>query len=164
MIRRLIPSPPLSAALFTIWLLLNQTLHPATLLSAVVLAIVVPLLTRSLRPASVKMRKPRVALRLLTIVLRDMVRSAWMVAKELLTRRNADINSSFLRVPLTVRDPNALAVLAMIVCLTPGTAWAELSLDRSVLLLHVFELKNEQGMIEMIKTRYEKPLMEIFES
>lgn len=164
MISRLLPSFMLSATLFAVWVLLHQSLHPATLLSGLLVAVVVPLLTRSLRPARVAMRKPRVLVQLVLVVLRDMTRSAWMVASEILTRRNADIHSAFLRVPLDTRDPNVLAGLAMIVCMTPGTAWAELSMDRSVLLLHVFELKNEQGMIEMIKTRYERPLMEIFES
>lgn len=164
MIRRWIPSPPLSVALFVVWLLLNQALDAATLLMALLLALVVPLLTRGLRPAAVRMRRPLVALRLTGVVLRDMVRSAAMVARELLTRRTDDIPAHFLLVPLDVRDANALAVLAMILCLTPGTAWGELSLDRSTLLLHVFDLQDEQGMIRMIKDRYEKPLMEIFES
>lgn len=163
MIGRILPSFTLSATLFVVWVLLHQSLHPATLLSALLVALVVPIITRSLRPAAVKMRRPGVLARLVLIVLRDMVRSAWLVARELLTRRDADIHSAFLRVPLDARDPNALAGLAMIVCLTPGTAWAELSMDRTVLLLHVFELKDEQGMIQMIKTRYEKPLMQIFE-
>ena len=163
MIARLFPSLTLSATLFVVWILLQQSLHPATLLSALVVALVVPLITKSLRPAAVVMRRPDVLARLALVVLRDIVRSAWLVGREVLTKRNADIHSAFLRVPLDTRDPNALAGLAMIVCLTPGTAWAELSMDRSVLLLHVFELKDEQGMIDMIKTRYERPLMQIFE-
>ena len=69
-----------------------------------------------------------------------------------------------MRVPLDLRDPNALAVLAMIICLTPGTAWGELSLDRSTLLIHVFDVDDEQAFIAMVKSRYERPLMEIFES
>ena len=164
MIRRWIPSPPLSVALFVVWLLLNQALDAATLLMALVLALVVPLLTRGLRPAAVRMRRPLVALRLTGVVLRDMVRSAAMVARELLTRRTDDIPAHFLLVPLDVRDANALAVLAMILCLTPGTAWGELSFDRSRLLLHVFDMKDEAAFITLIKTRYEAPLMEIFES
>ena len=163
MIARFFPSLTLSATLFVVWILLQQSLHPATLLSALVVALVVPLITKSLRPAAVVMRRPDVLARLALVVLRDIVRSAWLVGREVLTKRNADIHSAFLRVPLDTRDPNALAGLAMIVCLTPGTAWAELSMDRSVLLLHVFELKDEQGMIDMIKTRYERPLMQIFE-
>lgn len=163
MMRRLFPSLTLSFTLFVVWLLLQQSLHPATLLSALLLAVAVPLLTRSLRPSAVMMRRPRVLARLAAVVLRDMLRSAWAVARALLRRRDADIHAAFLRVPLDVRDPNALAALAMIVCLTPGTAWAELSMDRSVLLLHVFDLEDEQAMVEMIKARYEKPLMQIFE-
>ena len=57
-----------------------------------------------------------------------------------------------------------VAVLAMIFCLTPGTAWAELSLDRSTLIIHVFDLQDDAAFIALVKTRYERPLMEIFES
>ncbi|WP_395060035.1 Na+/H+ antiporter subunit E [Polaromonas sp.] len=162
--RRWLPSPSLSLALFGIWLLLNQTLDAATLLMAAVLAVVVPLLTRSLRPATVRLRKPGAALRLVWRALADMLHSALTVGKLLLTRRTADIKSSFVEIPLTLRDPNALAMLAMICCLTPGTAWGELSFDRSRLLLHVFDLKDEATFIALIKERYEAPLMEIFES
>lgn len=164
MMRRWLPSPSLSLALFVIWLLLNQTLDAGTLLMAAMLAVVVPLLTRSLRPATVRLRKPGVALGLTIRALGDMLYSALSVGKLLLTRRTADIQSSFVEIPLDVRDPNALAMLAMICCLTPGTAWGELSFDRSRLLLHVFDMKDEAAFITMIKTRYEAPLMEIFES
>lgn len=162
--RRWLPSPSLSLALFAVWLLLNQTLDAATLLMAAILAVVVPLLTRSLRPATVRLRKPGVAIRLAAHALGDMLYSALTVGKLLLTRRTAQINSQFVEIPLDVRDPNALAMLAMICCLTPGTAWGELSFDRSRLLLHVFDIKDEAAFITMIKTRYEAPLMEIFES
>ena len=62
-----------------------------------------------------------------------------------------------------LRDPNALAVLAMIVCITPGTSWAELSSDHSMLMLHVLELGDRPAFVAHIKARYERPLMEIFE-
>ena len=164
MIKRWIPSPPLSIALFIVWLLLNQSLHVATLLLAAVLAIVVPLITKGLRPAPVRMQRPGVALRLTVRVLYDLLHSALTVGRALLTRRTPDIRSAFVEIPLTLRDPNALAVLAMIFCLAPGTAWGEVSLDRSKLLLHVFDLEDEAAFIAMVRTRYERPLMEIFES
>ncbi|MDO8386553.1 MAG: Na+/H+ antiporter subunit E [Polaromonas sp.] len=162
--RRWLPSPPLSLALFVVWLLLHQTLDVGTLLLASIFAVIVPLLTRSLRPATVRMRKPGVALRLTVRALGDMLHSAVTVGKLLLTRRTSSINGQFVEIPLDVRDPNALAMLAMICCLTPGTAWGELSFDRSRLLLHVFDMKDEAAFIRFIKTRYEAPLMEIFES
>ena len=47
--------------------------------------------------------------------------------------------------------------------ITPGTVWAELSLDRSVLMLHVLEVDDAQAIVHHVKTRYERLLMEIFE-
>jgi len=164
MMKRWIPSPPLSLGLFVVWLLLNQSLDAATLLLAAILALAVPLLTQSLRPSTVRMRRPGLALRLSGLVLYDMVRSALTVARLLLTQRNADMKPCFVRVPLDVRDPNALAVLAMIVCLTPGTAWGEVSFDRSSVLIHLFDEPDEKAFIAMVKARYERLLMEIFES
>ena len=161
--KRLVSSLPLSALLFVVWLLLNQSVSPGTLLMGAVLAVLVPLGTKSLRPGSVTMRKPLLAFKLWAIVMRDFVRSNIRVATLILTRRPRDIPSGFLQVPLDMRDPHALALLAMILCLTPGTAWAEVSLDRSVLLLHVFEIDDADAMVAMVKERYERPLMEIFE-
>jgi len=164
--KRWLPSPPLSFALFVVWLLLNQSLHAATVLVAVIMAVAVPLLTKGLRPATVRMRRPGVALRLTGHVLLDMMRSVITVARLLLTRRAQHIASRFVHVPLDLRDPNALAVLSMILCLTPGTAWGELAFDRSMLLLHAFDVTeaDEAAFIAMVKQRYERPLMEIFES
>ena len=162
--KRWLPSPPLSLALFAVWLLLNQSMEAPTLLLAAVMAVAVPLLTRSLRPATVRMRHPAVALMLVGRIMVDLTESAWTVARLLLTRRTADIHSAFVRVPLQMRDPNGLAVLAMILCLTPGTAWAELSFDSSVLLIHVFDVDDEAAFIAQVQQRYERPLMEIFES
>ncbi|UVH55649.1 Na+/H+ antiporter subunit E [Variovorax paradoxus] len=162
--KRLIPSPSLSFALFIVWLLLNQSLDAATLLAALILAIAVPLLTEGLRPAAVRMRRPDVALRLSFVVTFDMLKSAYDVACLLLTRRTSRIASKFVQIPLDMRDPNGLAVLAMVMCLTPGTAWGEVSFDRSTLLIHVFDLDDEAAFVAMIKQRYERPLMEIFES
>ena len=164
MMKRWIPSPPLSLALFVVWLLLNQSLDAATLLLAAILALVVPVLTQSLRPATVRMRKPWLALRLTGTIALDLLRSALAVARLLLTRRGADMKPRFVRVPLDLRDPNALAVLAMILCLTPGTAWGEITFDRSMLLIHAFDVEDEQAFIAQLKSRYERPLMEIFES
>lgn len=161
--KRFVPSPPLSCTLFVVWLLLNQSLHATTLLSGAVLAIVVPLITQGLRPATVRMRKPLVALRLARDALVDMLLSALNVARLVLTRRNAHLNGYFVQIPLELRDPNGLAVLSMIMCLTPGTAWGELSFDRSTLLIHVFDLVDEQQFVANVKQRYELPLLEIFQ-
>lgn len=160
---RAFPSPILSGVLFLLWLLLSQSLSASTLLMGAVVATVLPIFTAKLRPAAVRVHKPRVILQLTLRVVLDMLRSNVAVAKAILTKRQKDIPSDFVRVPLDVRDHNALAVLSMIVTFIPGTVWTELAVDRSVLLLHVLEASDPEGLVAMIKHRYERPLMEIFE-
>ena len=111
-----------------------------------------------------RIRRPGTAVKLAFVVVHDMVESAITVARLLLTRGNDEMQPRFVRVPLELRDPNALAALAMIVCLTPGTAWGEISLDRSSLLIHLFDERDPEAFIALVKSRYERPLMEIFES
>ena len=162
--KRWLPAPLLSLALFVLWLLLNRSLEVAQLLLALLLALAIPLLTSGLRPMPVRIRRPTAILRLMLAVVIDGSRSNLAVARVLLSSGARRHPAGFVHIPLAMRDPNALAVLAMIVCITPGTAWAELSLDRSMLLIHVLELDNEAAIAAHIKSRYEAPLMEIFES
>ncbi len=163
---RLFASPLLSASLFVVWLLLNQSFDWATIALGVLVAWAVPLATRSLRPAPVRMRHPNIVLRLLRCVMIDVVRSALELTVLLATRRSNQLAPRFLELQLTLRDPNALATLAMIMCLTPGTMWVELSLDRSCLQLHLFHLppEAEADFIGHLRNRYERPLIAIFES
>ncbi len=92
-----------------------------------------------------------------------MLRSNAEVAWAILTQRSRDIRSGFVLIPLELKDPNGLAVLAMIVTFTPGTAWAQLSADNRVLLLHVLAIQSETNLVTFIKHHYERPLREIFE-
>ncbi len=161
--KRLLPAPLLSIALVVLWLLLNRTLSLGHLLLALVLALVIPVLLGGLRPLPVRMRKPGTVLRLMLTVMVDTLQSNLAVIGLLLAPKKRRHAPGFVRVQLDVRDPNALAVLAMIVCITPGTAWAELSLDRATLLLHVLELGDADALAARIKQRYERSLMEIFE-
>lgn len=160
---RWLPSPLLSLALFMIWLLLNQTLAPIHLLFAAVLAIVVPLLTLPLRPTKSRLRKPWVLFRLLSWSLLEILRSCYNVSRIILFRKQQDLNSQFIRVPLDLRDPTALAVLSCLINSTPGTVWVEIIPDSHELSLHVFDLHDASWWIDTIKQRYEQPLIEIFE-
>lgn len=160
---RIVPAPLLSLALLGLWLLLNRSLSAGHIVLGTVLGVVIPLLTAGLRPLPVRVRKPGTVLRLALTVAVDTTRSNIAVARLLLAPGSRRHPSGFVHVPLQLRDPNALAVLAMIVCLTPGSAWAELSLDRTMLLVHMLEVGDADTVIADIKNRYERPLMEIFE-
>lgn len=161
--KRLLPSPLLSVALFVLWLLLSRSVSAGHLILAALLAVLIPLLTGGLRPLPVRIRRPGMVLRLGLRVVADTIASNFAVVRFLVFPSQRRHPPGFVHIPLELRDPNALAVLAMIVCITPGTAWAEISLDRSMLLLHVLEVDDPQTIAAHVKAHYERPLMEIFE-
>jgi len=147
------------------WLLLNQTLAPGQILLGFVLAVGLSWAASTLRPLQPRPRNLHVAVGLVFVVLRDIVRSNIAVARIVLGLvRDRDVRSGFLEIPLDMRDPHGLAALAAIVTATPGTVWVDLSPDGSRLTLHVLDLQDEAAWIRLIKERYERPLMRIFES
>ncbi|MBQ1764085.1 MAG: Na+/H+ antiporter subunit E [Aquincola sp.] len=165
--RRLVPAPLLSALLLVLWLLLADASSLGQWLLGAVVALGAPLLTASLRPGRVKVGRPGVVLRLLARVARDVVSSNLRVLHG--TLRGAFggpqrwPRSGFVQVPIMLRDPNALAALAIILAVIPGTVWCELSPDGRTLLLHVFDLGDEAALVAEIHQHYERPLQEIFE-
>ncbi|WQG57417.1 Na+/H+ antiporter subunit E [Pseudomonas sp. RTB3] len=162
--KRLFPAPLLSLALWLLWLVLNLSLSPGNLLLGALLGVVAPLLMMApLRPQPISLRRPGVIIRLFLLVGRDVIVSNLQVAWGVLVCGSRPPRSRFVRIPLDLRSPNGLAALSMITTVVPGTIWSELALDRSVLLLHVFDLEDEAPFIEHFKSTYERPLMEIFE-
>ena len=103
--KRLLPAPLLSLTLFAFWLLLNQSLHAAHLLLGLVLGLLIPLLTRSLRPLPVRIRRPAVVLRLLLTVLYDSLQSNVAVTRMLLRAGPRRHPSAFVPVELDLRWP-----------------------------------------------------------
>lgn len=163
--RRWLPFPIVSLALCALWLLLNQAIDPANLLFGAALGIVMPLLTRRLQPLGYpRLRKPRTFLRLLAMASVEIVRSCFSVCRIILFKDYGAVNSQFIRVPLTMRDPYGLAMLSCLINMTPGTVWAELLPERHELALHVFDLHDAAWWVDTITTRYEAPLMAIFET
>lgn len=161
--KRVFPAPLLSLSLWVLWLLLNLSLSAGNLLLGALLGFLAPLMFASLRPQPARIRRAGVALKLFFVVGRDVVTSNLQVAWGVLRARQRPPRSMFLKVPLDLHDAHGLAALSMICTVVPGTVWSELALDRSVLLIHVFDLDDEARFIEHFKSTYERPLMEIFQ-
>lgn len=162
--KRLLPAPLLSVGLALLWLVLWDDHGLTVWLGALLVGLMVPVLTAALRPARPHARRPTLALALLCRVTWDATVSCLQVAWLLLSRRGRAIPSGFVRVPLLLQDSHALATLAVIVSAVPGTALAELAADRSALLLHVFDTRDNERLLEHIRRHYEQPLREIFET
>ena len=161
--RRWLPFPVVAAALLVMWLILVGSAAVGTIWLGLVLALTGVRLLLALRPEHTRLRRPFVAMDLAWIVLIEVIRSNNAVARLILAPGMRGRTSGFVRIPLDMRNPYGLAALACIVTATPGTVWAEYNSAEGTMLLHVLDLINEERWIRIIKDRYERRLMEIFE-
>jgi multicomponent K+:H+ antiporter subunit E len=160
---RLLPYPLLSACLLAMWLLLNQTVAVGHVLLGGILAVIGGWTMSALQPPRVRIRRPRAIVRLLFLVLADIVRSNIAVARIVLAPRHRSLTSEFINIPIELRDPHGLAVLAIIITATPGTLWVNFDSANGNVMIHVLDLIDENTWIDTIKGRYERLLLEIFE-
>lgn len=161
--RRVLPYPILSLGLFVASILLSASVAPPSLALAVLLALLAPIIMLALGVDRVRVKAPMTIMRLAIDVVGDIVRSNWAVSHIILGRRRHERTSGFIHIPLDLRDRYGLAVLAIIITSTPGTLWVEYEAATGRLLLHVLDLVDEQTWARLIKDRYERRLMEIFE-
>lgn len=160
--RTFFPYPLLALGLALMWLLLSG-FTPGHFVLAVIVSVSATHALSALGEVSPRVRRWQAMPVLFGIVLYDIVRSNIAVTRILLSGASRPRTSGFIVVPLRLKHPNALALLAIILTSTPGTAWVDFSSARGELLIHVFDLVDEDTWIELIANRYERLLMEIFE-
>jgi len=154
--------PWLSVLLAVLWLLMQQSLAPAHLLSALVLALVVPRLVHGfLGPAS-RVHAVSAAVRLCAVVLWDIVVSNVVVARIVLDPGSRP-QPGWVPVDLDTRHPTAATLFASIITMTPGTVACVVDDERWQILVHALDCDDPQAMAAQMKQRYEHPLRRIFE-
>ena len=156
---RILPHPILSVALLLMWLLLTRFSLGHLVLGSII-AVLTGLAFTRIEPQAPRIRAWGPLLRLAGIVSVDIVRSNWAVARLMLMEGGR--RSAFVEIPLRLRDPVPLALLAMILTATPGTAWLEYDPETGVLLVHVFDRIDDETWRTLIRDRYEALLLEAF--
>ena len=157
---RLLPYPVGSAAVFVLWLVIANTLVPAHVAAAAVLAVAIPWLVRAFLGAPVRPRAPWAAARLALVVFRDIVVSNIVVAR-LVLGPTGRLRPAFFEVPFDLEHPYAISLLASIITMTPGTVSAEVDEARRVIAVHALDIDDKAAAVRDIKARYEAPLKEI---
>lgn len=160
--RWLLPHPALSAMLLIVWLLMANSLTFGGLVLGAACALVLPKFTQPFWPARPRMRFGRALLTYLAIVLWDIVVANFQVASLILFRRNRDLRSRWLVVPIDLATPEAITILAGTISLTPGTVSSDVSADGRHLLVHALDVADEASEVARIKTRYEARLQRVF--
>ena len=158
--KRLLPFPLLATAIFGMWVLLTGFSLGHILLGAVI-AILLSRVMLPLAPARPRIRFGKALMKLTAIVFADIVRSNIAVARIVLFRPS-ERKSGFIRLPIELDNPYALATLAIIITATPSTLWLQHEAHNKIVLIHVLDLVDEAQWIELIKNRYETLLTEIF--
>lgn len=162
MIRRLLPHPALSVLLLVVWMLLVNEFTMGALFLAVVFGVLVPLITSRFWPDRPRIRFGRDAAAFVMIVLFDIVVANFQIAWIILTRRNRDLRSHWLVIPVELRSAEAITVLAGTISLTPGTVSSDVSGDGRTLLVHALDVADPVAEVARIKQRYEARLLKVF--
>lgn len=157
---RWLAHPVLSLLLAAAWLLLQQSLALPQLITAALLGLGLPRLLHGFLGAGARPRRLGLALRFAGIVLWDIVVSNLVVARIVLSPLS-NPQPAWVRVPLEIRDPNAIVLLATIITTTPGTVSCVVDDERHEILVHALDCDDPAAMAAQIKQRYEAPLKEI---
>ena len=156
----LLPHPFVSVLVALSWLMLAHSVSAGNLLMALVLALLIPKLIQPFIT-----RTPDInwtaASRLFFVVVWDIMISNIRVAKLVLGPTDR-MQPKWFRVPLETQHEQVNSILAMIITTTPGTVTAGIDQDRGDILVHALSTDDEAAEIEVIKQRYERPLIEIF--
>ena len=162
--KKLIPYPVASTALFVLWIALNQSFSLGHVLLGGIAAVFGGWTLAALDTPKLGFGRFSAIFQLVALVLLDIVRSNLAVARIVLGRTGGQRRSGFVDIPLELRHPYGLAMLACIITSTPGTLWVAFDSRKGILTVHVLDLINDTDWINTIKGRYERPLLEIFAS
>ncbi len=161
-IRWLLPHPLLTLLLAVVWTILQNEVSAGMVVFGLILGVLIPFGTSIWwpdRPSGFRIGK-MISYTLLVVwdIFVANVQVAWIV----LTRPNDKLRPAWIEVPLDLRQPEAISVLAGTITLTPGTVSADLSDEGHSLLVHALDAEDPDAVRDEIKDRYERRLKEIF--
>ena len=163
MIARILPHPLLTLTLVIVWQMLVNYVSLGTLVFGLILGIVIPLITAPYWPDRPRLKNPAMIVEFILVVLWDIVVANIVVAKTILFTRNAAMHPAWVSIPLDLRTPEAITVLAGTITMTPGTVSSDVAADGRSLLVHCLDAPDPDAVRDEIKQRYERRLKEIFE-
>lgn len=162
MLGRIVPHPLLSLTLLIVWIGLVNKVTLGNLILGGAIGIVIPMMTAPYWPDRPRLGRPLKILEYVLVVIWDIVIANVQVAMIILFRREPDIRSHWIPVPLELTSAEAITVLAGTITMTPGTVSATLSADGGAILVHCLHADDPDEVRDGIKTRYERRLKEIF--
>ena len=161
-LERWLPHPWLTLVLVLLWILLLNSFSVGGLLMGVVLGVLISHLTSQFWPERPPIKSLGKAFSYLGLVAWDVVVANMQVTRIILFRRADSLDVRWVVLPLELRSPEAISVLAGTITMTPGTVSCDLSADGRSLLVHCLDAPDAEEAVRAMKDRYEARLKEIF--
>ena len=159
--RWLLPHPLLTLLLAVVWTLLQNDLTAGMVVFGLILGVIIPLGTSVWWPDTPRAFRMGKMIAYCFVVIWDIIVANVQVAWIVLTRANDKLRPAWIEVPLDLKQPEAITVLAGTITLTPGTVSADLSDEDHSLLVHALDAEDPDAVRDEIKNRYERRLKEI---
>lgn len=159
--RRILPQPLLSLILLISWLVINNSVHPASVVMGAIVALVIPWITHRFWEIRAVVKSPVALLGYLGVVMVDIIRANFVVARQVLGPNRA-LRSQLFRMDLHLQGALPVSILAATITLTPGTVSCRISPDQSHLWVHALHADDLTEEIAEIKQRYESRLLRVF--
>jgi multicomponent K+:H+ antiporter subunit E len=158
----LMPHPFLTLLLTVVWVLLQNELSAGMAVFGVILGILIPWGTSIWWPDTPKSLRLFKLCGYSFLVVWDIIVANIQVAWIVLSVPNSKLRPAWIVVPLELKQPEAITLLAGTITLTPGTVSADLSDEGHSLLVHVLHTDDPDAVRDDIMTRYQDRLKEIF--
>lgn len=160
--RWLLPHPLLTLILAVVWVLLQNEVTSGMVVFGIILGIIIPRITSVWWPDTPQGFRLGKMISYSVMVIWDILVANVQVAWIVLTVPNAKLKPAWIVIPLELKHPEAITILAGTITLTPGTVSSDLSDEGHSLLVHVLHTDDPDGVRDEIKSRYESRLLEIF--
>ncbi|MEM8978281.1 MAG: Na+/H+ antiporter subunit E [Pseudomonadota bacterium] len=160
--RWLMPHPFLTLILAVVWILLQNEITAGMAVFGVILGILIPWATSIWWPDTPRGFHMGKMIVYALIVMWDIIVANIQVAWIVLSVPNSKLKPAWIVVPLKLKQPEAITMLAGTITLTPGTVTSDLSDEGHSLLVHVLHTDDPDAVRDDILNRYERRLLEIF--
>lgn len=163
LMRKILPHPFLTVLLAVVWTLLQNNISAGMVVFGVILGVIIPAMTARWWPDRPDEMRLIPMLKYIVLVIWDIMVANVQVAWIVLTKSNDQMKPNWVIIPLELKSPEAITILAGTITLTPGTVSADLSNEGHSLLVHALDAEDPDAVRDEIKERYERRLLEIFQ-
>ncbi len=150
-----------SILLALVWAALTGSFSPANIVLGFLLGAAALFIVREQTRTSRSFMRPLRVLSLAVLFVRELIVSAWRVAKLVLSPR-MDLKPGIFAYPLKVDQDFEITLLANLITLTPGTLSVDVSEDRRLLFVHAIDCSDREATIRDIEQGFERKILEAF--